>query len=128
LLPSLSDALPGRLAGSILRGVDGNITFQMNFEEACAWAFVLVRLYFLLDGIVPLIRSFFDLLPRDAPHVLNDRFGMTLVHDAERWGHPVHSWMGVYLGRAEMGPKDCRTPYELIASRMQNALFFLRHC
>lgn len=100
----------GRLAAGITRDVDGNIIFQMTFEDACAWAFVLMGVYFMLDGIAPLITSIFAYLQWDGPHVTDDKFAVKLTHDLERWVIQFSAGFACVLGARKWARKIAGRP------------------
>lgn len=50
-------AISARLADRMTKGLDGPIAFQIDFEQACALAFVFLGVYFLLKGVAPLLTS-----------------------------------------------------------------------
>jgi len=90
--------MAGRLAGAVTRGLDGNISFQLNFEDGCALAFVFLGIYFALNGLAPMLGSFFRLLQWDGPHLNQDRFQASLMRDVERWAIEFVAGIGCVIG------------------------------
>jgi hypothetical protein len=90
--------LAGRVAAALTRGFDGNIVFQINFEEACALGFVVLGIYFALVGIAPLLISLVQLLQWAGIHSSNDELQVRLIRDAERYAIEFAAGLTSVLG------------------------------
>jgi hypothetical protein len=100
--------IAGRLANAIVRGIDGNITFSLTLEEACTFAFVFLGLYFILNGIGPVLVNFFDLLRMDGPRLLGDRFQVRLIQQFAESGVGVIFGFASVLGARSWARKIAR--------------------
>lgn len=78
-------ALSTRLATLLSRGIDGNITFELRFEEMCGLAFVFVGLYFMIRGFIPLVTELCQLFEWD-PVRPSDEYHVTLIRKATQSG------------------------------------------
>jgi hypothetical protein len=97
-----------RLAGAIAKGVDGNITFHITAEEACAVSFVFLGLYFALGAISPVIVNSYNLLTFDGPHLNGDRYQGELISRLCTFAIEFIFGMGCVLGSKSFARKLTR--------------------